>query len=75
MSLSNLPEGIIMRIKQAIGLASESSLLLQKKRLAICRQPCDNLKIDLGIERCGLCSCILKLKTLVKTESCKAKKW
>jgi len=74
MSITNLPEGIIMRIKQATGLASESSLLLQKKRLAVC-DGCPDLKLHMGFKVCNLCGCYLSLKTLVETESCKAKKW
>ena len=74
MSISNLPEAIVLRIQKARGLASESSLLIQKHRLDICSR-CPEKKNDLGIARCGLCFCILELKTLVETESCKVGKW
>lgn len=73
MSLSNLPEAIVSRIQKARGLATESSLSLQKQRLEICDK-CPEKKM-IGTEVCGLCGCFLQLKTLVEDEHCQIKKW
>jgi len=78
MSLSNLPEAIVLRIQKARGLATESSLSLQKERLEICDKCPDIRKAEFmgySLDRCNLCQCLLTLKTLVETETCKAKKW
>lgn len=69
-------ESIILQIKKMRGLAPHSLLVLQQSRLDICNSnDCGALKVDFGIKRCGLCQCILELKTLVPTEHCKINKW
>lgn len=49
--------------------------VLSDVRLEICRA-CEHLtKRPLGIERCKVCHCILKVKTLFKSQHCPEGKW
>ena len=48
---------------------------LSNHRLEICRK-CEHLtKRPFNIERCKVCQCILKIKTLFKSQHCPLQKW
>lgn len=47
---------------------------LSEQRIKICDE-CEDLKISLSIKRCGVCQCVLKVKTLFKSQECPKGKW
>lgn len=55
-------------------MASPEILKMADERLNICK-PCPSKKTEVGIDFCGECGCVLKLKSLVKEAKCNLDKW
>jgi hypothetical protein len=66
MPIKNLPK--ILKKSEHVTDAQQAS------RLEICRA-CPYLRKRVGVEVCGLCSCVLELKTRLKDEYCPIEKW
>jgi len=45
-----------------------------EKRMAICNS-CEHLKKVYKLKTCGLCGCIMQIKTDLKVVACPIKKW
>lgn len=47
---------------------------LSDKRMEVCAK-CDEQITTLSIKRCRVCQCVLKVKTLFKSQHCPKGKW
>lgn len=76
MSINNIPEAIKLKVQKVLNSVPSSVLEEQKYRLHICNE-CEELDTTkiLDIKTCGICGCVLELKTLVDSEHCPIKKW
>jgi len=76
MSVYNIPQAFLNKVKEKVNLLSKEELDLSEKRLAICSKCPKQIEDDLfKTATCSICGCYLKLKTLVKEEVCDDKKW
>lgn len=66
MPIKNLPK--------IINPAEHVTDAQQAERMKICRE-CPYLRKRVGVEVCGLCSCVLEIKTRLKVEYCPIEKW
>lgn len=74
--LSNIAKAIKLKIEERLGIVPLEIVELSEVRMEICKTcPWLTFSPILDTEVCDQCSCYLRLKTLVKEEKCKIRKW